>query len=91
MSLIQLQVAKFAKSDEPRFLRAWSFCVVVHPTLNGPAASNSRHPPSVLSRPNDIIGKYSQTRSCGGVSRRLIKGIGKHSGYASYKQQYLHE
>jgi hypothetical protein len=55
-SLIWLQVAK---SDEPSFLHAWFFCVVVRPTLNGPAATNSRHPPSVLSRPNAVAGKYS--------------------------------
>jgi hypothetical protein len=57
-----------AKSEELMFLRAWFFCVVVHPTLNGPAASNSKHPPSVLSRSNAVTGKYSQTRLCGGVS-----------------------
>jgi hypothetical protein len=49
-------------------LRAWSFCVVVYPALNGLAATSSRHPPSVLSRPNAVMGKYSQTRLCGGVS-----------------------
>jgi hypothetical protein len=65
-SLIRLQVAK---SDEPRFFACLALlCVVVHPTLNGPAASNSRHPPSVLSRPHAETGRYSQTRLCGGVS-----------------------
>jgi hypothetical protein len=63
-SLIGLQVAKW---DEPGFFACLVLLCCSAPRLNGPAATNSRHPPSVLSRPNVIMGKYSQTHLCGGV------------------------